>query len=106
MPKDPQATKPKKPPRGKEKTTIEISDDECLSISTSYSPSPSPSSSSSYLPRKDTGIEEVDKLSLTLKENKRKRNYLQSSLERTPKRNIAKMRYKLAGIPFAILSPK
>jgi hypothetical protein len=76
MLKDPQATKPKKPPRGKEKTTIEISDDECSSTSTSYSPSPSLSSSSSYLPRKDVGIEKVDELSLTPKENKRKRNYL------------------------------
>jgi len=75
MPKDPQATKPKKPTRGKEKTTIEINDDECLFISTSYSSSPSLSSSSSYLPRKDIGIEEVDELSLTPKENKRKRNY-------------------------------
>ena len=75
MLKDPQATKPKQPPRGKEKTTIEISDNKCLSTSTSYSPSPSLSSFSFYLPRKDTEIEEVDKLSLTLKENKRKRNY-------------------------------
>ena len=70
MPKDPQATKPKKPPRGKGKTTIEISDNKCSSTSTSYSPSPS--LSSSYLSRKDIGIEEVDKLSLTLKENKKK----------------------------------
>ena len=58
------ATKPKiKPP-------IEISDDEFSSTSSSSPPS------SPCLSRKDIEAEEVDKLSLALiKENKRKRNY-------------------------------
>jgi hypothetical protein len=62
------ATKPKiKPP-------IEISDDEFSS--TSSSPPPS----SPYLSRKDIEAEKVDKPSLALtKENRRKRNYPLSS---------------------------